>query len=83
MSEYGAPHLVCNCADAFGVTGLEDLDALVNTGTDQRTASLMLWAPERLPRVMQVEQARADAVAIVRRGMASVLAWLHAAGVSA
>lgn len=67
----------CSCAGA-GVTGVDELVDLINAGVDQHTASLMLWAPERLPLEQLLMWSREQAVAIVRAGLADVLAWLEA-----
>lgn len=71
-----SPYCTCRAA---AVTGVDELVNLINAGTDQHTASLMLWAPERLPLPLQLELARQRASEIVREGLADVLAWLDEA----
>lgn len=66
----------CDC-HALGVTGIEDLVALLNAGVDQRTASLILWAPERVSSPLVVERAGAEAAAFVRRELHARLPWLR------
>lgn len=82
MAEQIGTTPLCTCAD-HGVTGVDDLVDLINADVDQRTASLMLWAPEQLPLAQQLVLARQRATEIVREGLADVLAWLEAAGVPA
>lgn len=67
---------MCSCHKA-GVTGVDDLVALLNTGVDQQTASLILWAPERVSSPLVVERAGAEAAAFVRRELHARLPWLR------
>jgi len=71
----------CTC-EQHGVTGLDDLDALVNeAGVDQASAARAVWG-RGAPLDVQLSLARIVARRVVRAGMADVLRQLRAAGVA-